>query len=246
MTSIDTATPAFLARRPDNAGGSLCVRDRAAGTLLRLDVGPAGIGTPDLVGEGFTPSIAPMITAGDFDGNGTTQVLCGLPVAGGARTVQIRAVAGALGPRAAVLSVDQAGDVRISFVDVGAEFVQWSTGVLTTLAPDTVVLGMADVTGTGRPDLVVRRADGGVGVLEFPERPGSGVWFDLGTSFDGALVVTALDRGSDDPADLLALDPCGDLLLFPHAGVFWPQDPAASFSAPIRIGGGFGDYEFVG
>ncbi|MFI7455084.1 hypothetical protein ACIBQX_46975 [Nonomuraea sp. NPDC049714] len=106
---------------------------------------------------------------------------------------------------------------------------------LTTIDPGTVLLGMGDVTGTGRSDLLLRRPDGGVGAWEFPAAPGAGLFHDLGADFDGTVVIAAADVSGDGLFDLLAVGGDGELLVFPHSGVFWPQDPATTFLAPIPV-----------
>jgi hypothetical protein len=106
---------------------------------------------------------------------------------------------------------------------------------LTTIDPGTVLLGMGDVTGTGRSDLLLRRPDGGVGAWEFPATPGAGLFHDLGADFDGTVVIAAADVSGDGLFDLLAVGGDGELLVFPHSGVFWPQDPATTFLAPIPV-----------
>ncbi|MEV5409873.1 hypothetical protein AB0K60_13660 [Thermopolyspora sp. NPDC052614] len=44
------------------------------------------------------------------------------------------------------------------------------------------------------------------------------------------------DRGGGD----------GELLVFPHSGVFWPQDPAATFLYPVAVAKGVKRFDVIG
>jgi hypothetical protein len=52
---------------------------------------------------------------------------------------------------------------------------------------------------------------------------------------DDAVVVAAADVSGDGLVDLLAVGGDGELLVFPHGGVFWPQDPAVTFFFPVPV-----------
>ncbi|WP_433789712.1 hypothetical protein [Actinoplanes sp. CA-252034] len=116
--------------------------------------------------------------------------------------------------------------------------------VLTRIKPGDTLLGMGDVTATGRPDLLVRRPDGGVSAWEPPGTPGGGHWHDLGSSF-GDTTVVAVTLSSEGLAGLLALGG-GLLTVYPHSGIFWPQDPAATFLPPVPVATGVADVDVIG
>ncbi|MGN9787524.1 hypothetical protein ACTMTF_39300 [Nonomuraea sp. ZG12] len=226
-------------------------------------IGPASYGAPIRIGTGFLPEVSPVLAAGDFYGDGGLTLLCGLPdgreillpaarsfnatdlpsMAGSftaadlppvepasVAATQLVVVRGVRGRPEQVLRAGPDGTVRLAEASAPDR-----AKPLATIEPGTVLLGMGDVTGTGRSDLLLRRPDGGVGAWEFPAAPGAGLFHDLGADFDGTVVIAAADVSGDGLFDLLAVGGDGELLVFPHSGVFWPQDPATTFLAPIPV-----------
>ncbi|MBP2706917.1 hypothetical protein JOL79_24215 [Microbispora sp. RL4-1S] len=257
---------ATSAQRPC-AGDALYVRDRSTGELFGYPhrpgvIDPGSYGVPALIGVGFLPGVSPVLAAGDFQGDGGLGLLCGLP--GGREVVLPPAdmfTAAGLPPAApAAAPATQAVVVRSGagrpdqVLRAAPDGTVWLSPAsvphggepLTTIGPGAVLLGMGDVTGAGRPELLVRRPDGGVGAFEFRGAPGGGIWHDLGADFDDAVVVAAADASGDGMADLLAVDDDGELLVFPHSGVFWPQDPAVTFLSPVPVALAVGAFDVIG
>ncbi|MEV4297123.1 hypothetical protein [Microbispora rosea] len=255
---------AASAQRP-GAHDALYVRNRSTGELFGYPhrpgaIGPDSYGAPIRIGTGFLPDVAPVLAIGDFRGDGDLELLCGLPdgrevvlpaadsftaddlppsqpgPGPAARAVVVRS---GKGRPDRVLRTAPDGTVRMSTAHTPDEGEQ-----LTTIDPAGVLLGLGNVTDTGRPDLLLRRPDGGVSVCEFRSAPGGGLWHDLG--IDEAVVVTAADVTGDGLADLLAVGRDGELLVFPHSGVFWPQDPAVTFLFPVAVTARVDAFDVIG
>ncbi|MFK3983758.1 hypothetical protein ACI2K4_25670 [Micromonospora sp. NPDC050397] len=210
----------------------LCVLPGGAEVLLPV---PGSVAASDLASGSVTASglTTGSVTASDRPaGSGTAS----------APTTQVVVVRSVKGRPAQVLRAAPDGTVRLSTAlapDDGE--------TLTTIDPGAVLLGMGDVTGTGRPNLLLRRTDGGVSACEFLSTPGAGrLWHDLGAGFDDAVVVGATDVGGDGLADLLAIGRDGRLWVFPHSGVFWPQYPAVTFLTPVPVADGVDAFDVIG
>jgi hypothetical protein len=249
------------------AGGALYVRDRSTGELFGYPhrpgaIDPGSYGAPVRIGTGFLPGVAPVLAAGDFRGDGGLELLCGLPdgreillsatesftaadlppaAPEPAPATQAVVVRSGKGRPEQVLRAAPDGTVRLSAASAPGE-----GEPLTTIDPGAVLLGMGDVTGTGRPDLLLRRPDGGVSAWEYPGTSSGGLWHDLGAGFDDAVVVAAADVSGDGLVDLLAVGGDGELLVFPHSGVFWPQDPAVTFFFPVPVAVGVDAFDVIG
>jgi len=108
-------------------------------------------------------------------------------------------------------------------------------------------LGMADFTGSGRPDLLVRRGNGDLDVYEFaPDETGGGVrfgdggrWFTVARGWQSYDRIVLTDVDLDGHPDLLAIGADGVLLAFQHDGVFDPENPLALFRAPVVVATGW-------
>jgi hypothetical protein len=98
-----------------------------------------------------------------------------------------------------------------------------------------VVLGLGYVTGGVEPDLVIRRLDGDLVVLELDGRGGVLRYLCAGP-FDQAEIVGLADVTGDGLADLVGVTPAGEVVAYPHTGVFWPQDPSVTFGPPVPLG----------
>ncbi|WP_203826453.1 hypothetical protein [Actinoplanes palleronii] len=234
------------------AGTDLVVRDRTTGDLLQFGYRAGSFDAPVRIGTGFHLGRVPHLVAGDFTGDGARQLLCLLPDGreallppaasfdiGDLSTASHRpgtavqaVVARSAGPDRVLRSAAD-GTVRLgTATDPG--------DAVATITPGAVLLGTADVTGTG-PELLVRLPGGAISAIET-----GGARHDLGSDWDGALVVAAADLTGDALADLIAFGPAGNLLVFPHSGVFWPQFPAVTFLSPVAVAASVGAYDVIG
>lgn len=117
---------------------------------------------------------------------------------------------------------------------------------------DDFPFAMADVTCTGRPDLLVKRANGDLDVYEFATDssggvyfPGVGTWHTVLRGFDvDVFAVTDVDL--DGNPDLLALRKDGTLHAYVHNGKFDPERPLATFAPePEVVATGWTDYNSI-
>ncbi|MGY1434186.1 FG-GAP-like repeat-containing protein [Streptomyces reniochalinae] len=123
---------------------------------------------------------------------------------------------------------------------------------LTTINPDDFPFAMADFTGNGNLDLLVRRPDGDIALFEFPGKPGveyadpaSGTWYTVARGWQDMKYMTLTDVDLDGKPDLLALRPDGTLSAFVHSGRFDPDNPESLFSEPVTVGTGFDRYDTI-
>ncbi|WP_433390893.1 hypothetical protein [Micromonospora sp. KLBMP9576] len=124
---------------------------------------------------------------------------------------------------------------------------------LVTVDVDDFPFAMADVTGTGRPDLLVRRANGDLDVYEFayddsgagPWWRGEGRWFTIGRGWQEFEIVTVTDIDLDGRPDLMGLRADGTLVVHLHTGGFDPDRPSATLSAPEVVATGWQKFSVV-
>jgi len=123
---------------------------------------------------------------------------------------------------------------------------------LTTIDPTDFPFAMADFTGTGELDLLVRRANGDIALFEFPVKAGSeyvdpkrGNWYTVARGWQDVKHMTLTDVDLDGKPDLLALQPDGTLAAFVHSGQFDRDKPESLFSEPVTVGTGFDKYDTV-
>jgi hypothetical protein len=127
----------------------------------------------------------------------------------------------------------------------------WSEPKPLAFVRDTeTVIGTGDVTGMGRPDIVVRDSRGGtVTVYEFVDDPADprGVRrYVVATGLrPDSRLHTGTVCGSGLP-DLIEIRGDGALVVRPHSGVFWPQDPLTTFTAPICVGENWDQFDIIG
>jgi hypothetical protein len=98
--------------------------------------------------------------------------------------------------------------------------------------PPDVVLGPGNVTDGREPDLLLRLDDGSVAVVVEADGERRYVCAD---GVD-ALFVGVADVTGDGHADLVGLTSVDEIVVLPHMGVFWPQDPLTTFGLPMVIG----------
>nr|BFE54726.1 hypothetical protein GCM10017745_81530 [Saccharothrix mutabilis subsp. capreolus] len=112
---------------------------------------------------------------------------------------------------------------------------------------------LADITRTGRPDLLVVRANGDLDAYEFG--PGEltngeaftheGTWHTIRRDWD-AKVFAVTDVDLDGNPDLLALTEDGTLLAYVHSGKFDPDNPEATYAAePEVVATGWQDFNSI-
>ncbi|MFF2327306.1 MULTISPECIES: hypothetical protein [unclassified Streptomyces] len=123
---------------------------------------------------------------------------------------------------------------------------------LTTLDVSDFPFAMADFTGNGNLDLLVRRANGDIDLFEFPFKPGlehadatSGNWYTIARGWQDMKFLTHTDVDLDGKPDLLALRPDGTLAAYVHTGEFDRENPESIFSEPVTVATGFGTYDTV-
>ncbi|MFF3546779.1 FG-GAP repeat domain-containing protein [Streptomyces platensis] len=118
---------------------------------------------------------------------------------------------------------------------------------LTVTEPTDFPFGMADVTGTGRLDLLILRDNGDLCVYEFPPGPdgfvgdgaGQGTWYTVGNlgadwnPLEDALAVTDIDL--DGKPDLLVRQRDGVLVAYAHSGTFDRKKPMNTFHPPVAV-----------
>ncbi|KIF70914.1 hypothetical protein HY68_23655 [Streptomyces sp. AcH 505] len=117
---------------------------------------------------------------------------------------------------------------------------------LTEISVDDFPFAMADFTGNGNLDLVVRRANGNIDLYEFPAKPGtpagtapSGTWHTIAHGWHDMMMMTLTDIDLDGKPDLLGLRPDGTLNAYVHSGKFDPDNPLATLQDPVAVGTGF-------
>ncbi|WP_256442403.1 VCBS repeat-containing protein [Micromonospora sp. C31] len=124
---------------------------------------------------------------------------------------------------------------------------------MVTVDVEDFPLAMADVTGTGRPDLLVRRANGDLDLYEFAQNTSGegpwwreeGQWFTLGRGWQEFAHVVVTDIDLDGRPDLLVVRADGTLVVHLHNGKFDPEQPSATFSAPKVLATGWQKYSVV-
>ncbi|WP_089001693.1 FG-GAP repeat domain-containing protein [Micromonospora echinofusca] len=124
---------------------------------------------------------------------------------------------------------------------------------LVTVDVNDFPLAMADITGTGRPDLLVRRANGDLDLYEFAHNTsgegqwwqGEGRWYTLGRGWQEFAHISVTDIDLDGRPDLLAVRADGTLVVHLHNGKFAPDRPDATMSAPEVIATGWQKYSVV-
>lgn len=124
---------------------------------------------------------------------------------------------------------------------------------LTEVAVDDFPLAMADFTGNGTLDLLVRRADGDLDLFVFADghdlahslEAGEGTWYTVGRGWDAYRHITLSDIDLDGTPDLLAVDGEGALLAFRNTGKLLPGAAEDLFQEPVTIGEGFQRYDVV-
>lgn len=124
---------------------------------------------------------------------------------------------------------------------------------LVTVDVDDFPFAMADITGTGRPDLLVKRANGDLDVYEFahntsgagPWWRGEGRWFTIGRGWSKYHIVAVSDIDLDGRPDLLAMGADGNLVAYLHNGKFDPDQPLATLGAPEVVATGWQNFDLV-
>ncbi|MEU7365348.1 VCBS repeat-containing protein [Streptomyces hygroscopicus] len=120
---------------------------------------------------------------------------------------------------------------------------------LATLGATDIPLGAADVTGSGRPELLVLRDNGDLALYLTPdeglgadgEPAGEGRWYTIGHGWDGLDIIDVTDINGDGRPDLLGLRPDGTLVAHAHSGAFDPENPTAVFREPVVVAKGWHD-----
>jgi hypothetical protein len=125
---------------------------------------------------------------------------------------------------------------------------------LATIGPGEVPFGVADVTGDGRPDLLVEATDDELviydlfaeGADEHGNPLGPPRRYPISLGWAGKLVITLTDLTGDGHPDLLGLAPDGTLLAHAHRGRFDPENPTDTYAEPVVVGTGFDVYNMIG
>ncbi|MER7881016.1 FG-GAP repeat domain-containing protein [Streptomyces malaysiensis] len=247
----------------------------------RLD-GLNTYGAPMKIGTGFHCGYFRWIGAGDFTGDGradvyvtTADAKCFLyPNPAGLNdldTLGERIHIGGKRPEVMYDSLalaDLDGDGRVDCFgrQVGTGNVDsiLNTGISgldTWAAPEPMLtmdktswpIGMADVTGNGELDLIVRRDTGELALHDFfaggkdaDGRPkGAGEWYTISRGWDGVRAIDITDIDGDGKPDLLALRVDGTLVAHVHQGVFDPERPLSTFREPVAVAVGWNDFDYI-
>ena len=124
---------------------------------------------------------------------------------------------------------------------------------MVTVDVEDFPFAMADITGTGRPDLLVRRANGDLDVYEFAHNTsgvgnwweGEGRWFTLDRGWQRYHLFAVTDIDLDGRPDLLAMGADGTLRTYLHTGKFDPDRPHATFAEPEVVATGWQRFSAV-
>ncbi|GAA2345468.1 FG-GAP-like repeat-containing protein [Dactylosporangium salmoneum] len=117
--------------------------------------------------------------------------------------------------------------------------------VLAEVARTDYLIGMADVTGDGRLDLVVSRANGQLAAFELGLAGDPPRWHPVIQVAAGHRIVAIADVSGDGRPDMLAVRADGTLVAYPHAGGFRPGHPLATFLSPVPLGAGWGEFDII-
>jgi hypothetical protein len=151
---------------------------------------------------------------------------------------------------------EEVGDVD-AFLNHGAGVVRNNTYsrdpvALTQVTVDDFPFAMADFTGNGRLDLLVRRKNGDLDLYEFPGDPGTpaaqgagGSWHTIAHGWHDMMMMTLTDIDLDGKPDLLGLRPDGTLNAYVHSGKFDPANPLDTLQEPVPVGTGFQKYDVI-
>ncbi|MGS2648751.1 FG-GAP repeat domain-containing protein [Streptosporangium sp. G12] len=119
---------------------------------------------------------------------------------------------------------------------------------LTEIDVDDLPVAMADFTGNGNLDLLVRRANGDLALYEFDGRPGTatgGTWHVVACGWQDMRLMALTDIDMDGHPDLLGLHQDGTLAAYRHCGKFNPDSPLELFQEPVTVATGFGMYDVI-
>jgi hypothetical protein len=109
-------------------------------------------------------------------------------------------------------------------------------------------VAMADITGNGELDLVVRRVNGDLAVFEFAsgDRTGDGRWYTVAHGWGSMKNISVADVNGDGRPDLIGVrEDDGTVLAFTHSAVFDPENPLRTFQAPVVVANGWTEFDFI-
>lgn len=227
-------------------------------------------GEPVHIATGFTPTYFRWVGAGDFTGDGradvyvtTADAKCFLypNVAGldGLDTLGERMHVGGKRPEVMYDSLalaDLTGDGKVDCFgrQVGTGKIDGIrnlgiNGLDTWAAPEPMIevrktdwpIGMADVTGTGKLDLIIRRDNGDLAVHDF----GVGRWYTVSHGWDAMRLIDITDIDGDGRPDMLGLRKDGTLVAYQHRGTFDADDPAKTFCEPVPVATGWTEFDYI-
>jgi hypothetical protein len=111
---------------------------------------------------------------------------------------------------------------------------------------------MADFTGNGNLDLLVRRANGDLDLHEFAAGPGTpdaaaaeGAWHTVAHGWQDMRLMALTDIDLDGRPDMLGVRPDGTLVAYRHSGKFDQENPLGLFDEPVAIATGFEKYDVI-
>ncbi|PKT67088.1 hypothetical protein CW362_42400, partial [Streptomyces populi] len=245
--------------------------------------GPETFGEPVRIGEGFDNVL--WLGTGDFTGNGYADVVViskdeqalvhlnqgGLngmdtlaaPLRFGGKLPEVTYDTIALGDLTGDGRTDIVGRLQhtgqvhriINRSAAGAPEMFAPPQPFAVLDPGDIPAGLADVTASGRPDLLVLHADNSLSVHEVyahgrgPEGEPAGEAvrhaLDTGWNLETYKVLTLTDIDGDGHPDLLGLRHDGTLMVHRHSGSFDPRSPETTFDPPQVLGKGWDRFDII-
>ncbi|GAA2552951.1 hypothetical protein GCM10010435_24120 [Winogradskya consettensis] len=234
-------------------GADLLARDRRTGDLLRFAWhGPESYAAPERIGAGFGVDTVPVLGAGQGISGITLWYAgaSGLPVGVPGRPFFDAASCLTEPPGSGFGVIVATPDGTLLTQRPGATTIEdrpavpGAPGVTVATVPrGTVLVGAGNVTTGRRHDIVVQGPDGRLAVLE--RSGGAGQWYRFTAELPGLRGIRLVDTSGDGLAGCAGVVPDGTLVVYPHSGVFWPQDPDTVLLSPVALAGGWHDLDIL-